>query len=169
MTSPAIHVRKWRPEDLPAAHAINQAAVPNVSSITEDALQAHAEAALVTLVAVEDEAVRGFLICYDEAAHYRSPNYLWFVQRYGTFGYVDRIALDLAATGRGFGALLYDALEAELDGTKPLLLCEVNLRPPNPGSVRFHQRRGFTEVGRLESEDGEKEVVMLARDLWTAG
>lgn len=160
-----IHIRKWQPEDLPAAHAINEAAVPAVSAVTMEALKAQVETALTTLVAVEDGVLRGFLLCYGEDAPYRSPNYLWFVQRYGTFAYVDRVAVEAGATGRGLGAALYDALEAELGKTKPLLLCEVNLRPPNPGSLRFHQRRGFTEVGRLESEDGEKEVVMLAKDL----
>lgn len=163
-----IQIRVWRPEDLPAVHAINEASVPAVSAVSEENLQIQVAEALTMLVATEDDQVLGFLLCYDEHAPYQSRNYRWFVSRYGSFAYVDRIAIDAGATGRSLGTALYDALEAELAGRKSHLLCEVNLRPPNPGSLRFHKRRGFAEVGRLDSEDGEKEVVMLARELPTA-
>jgi predicted GNAT superfamily acetyltransferase len=29
------------------------------------------------------------------------------------------------------------------------LCCEVNVEPPNPGSLRFHERIGFAEVGQF--------------------
>ena len=36
---------------------------------------------------------------------------------------------------------------------------EVNVQPPNPGSIRFHQRHGFEQVGVLEHD--EKSVAMF--------
>jgi uncharacterized protein len=38
----------------------------------------------------------------------------------------------------------------------------VNLEPPNPGSLRFHQSIGFVEVGRLGTAD-TKMVQLLAK------
>jgi predicted GNAT superfamily acetyltransferase len=38
---------------------------------------------------------------------------------------------------------------------------EVSLRPPNPGSMRFHNRHGFEKVGVFEQ--AKKAVTMLIR------
>jgi predicted GNAT superfamily acetyltransferase len=40
---------------------------------------------------------------------------------------------------------------------------EVNLQPPNPGSLAFHTGRGYAEVGRLGDEDHT--VVLLTKEL----
>jgi predicted GNAT superfamily acetyltransferase len=52
------------------------------------------------------------------------------------------------------------------------VLCEVNIMPPNPGSIRFHKRfdfeecgSQFTEAGIVESYDYSVEVQFLKRDL----
>ena len=41
--------------------------------------------------------VDGFLLAFDQAAAYDSPNYLWFRQRYRRFVYVDRVVVAPAA------------------------------------------------------------------------
>ncbi|MHB1091087.1 MAG: hypothetical protein ACYC06_04325 [Ilumatobacteraceae bacterium] len=51
-----------------------------------------------------------------------------------------------------------------IEGTTTLLTCEVNLQPPNPDSLRFHQRLGFGEVGQQESKPGLI-VSLLAKRL----
>jgi predicted GNAT superfamily acetyltransferase len=45
--------------------------------------------------------------------------------------------------------LLYQSVEQHmLDSAEySLLCCEVNLEPPNLGSIRFHKRIGFVECG----------------------
>jgi hypothetical protein len=48
------------------------------------------------------------------------------------------------------------------DRCAPLLTCEVNLNPPNLGSIRFHNRIGFREVGQQDSKPGLT-VSMLAK------
>lgn len=36
----------------------------------------------------------------------------------------------------------------------PALLCDINLTPPNPASLRFHARLGFREVAAITTHDG---------------
>jgi uncharacterized protein len=38
---------------------------------------------------------------------YDSVNYRWFTERYDDFMYLDRVAFDAEAQGRGLGTLLY--------------------------------------------------------------
>ena len=52
------------------------------------------------------------------------------------------------------------------------ILCEVNIIPPNPGSIRFHKRfdfeecgSQFKEAGTLESYDHDVEVQFLCKNL----
>jgi uncharacterized protein len=41
------------------------------------------------------------------------------------------------------------------------LCCEVNIAPPNPISDRFHERFGFSEIGRALLPDRGKTVRYL--------
>ena len=65
---------------------------------------------------------------------------------------------------QGVGPRLYAAVEdvARADGASEVT-CEVNVRPANPGSLAFHARLGFVEVGRQETKGGSTEVALLAR------
>jgi len=149
--------------DLAALHAINEAAVPGVGSETPDALARLVAIAGATLVANVDERPLGFILLMFEGLDYASLNYRWISQRYDRFAYCDRIAVAPQARGLGLGARLYEAAFAHFNGKRDTLLCEVNLEPPNPGSLRFHQRLGFEAVGERWLEDRSKGVVYLAR------
>ena len=107
-----------------------------------------------------------FLIAYDEAADYRSPNLAWFRERFGEFIYVDRVVVAKHARGRGLGRALYEALieEARASPARNRIVCEVNFDPPNPASAAFHARMGFAEIGRSRLASG-KGVRYLCRDL----
>ena len=63
------------------------------------------------------------------------------------------------------GQLSLDLLRFAAQRRIPYVTCEVNERPPNPASMRFHDRFGFAPVGRAATEDGKKDVVYLARRL----
>ena len=54
--------------------------------------------------------------------------------------------------GRGLGRALYEEIERRADAAWFTL--EVNLRPRNEGSLRFHERLGFVEVGQQETDYG---------------
>lgn len=149
--------------DLATILALNQQAVPAVSPLDGDALAALVDLAAATLVAVDGGVVAGFVVVFGPGAPYTSPNYRWFVDRYPAFRYVDRIVVAPTARGRGLGGALYD--EVERRGGAPWLTCEVNLRPRNEASLRFHARRGFVEVGRQDTDGGAKRVALLAKAL----
>src|SRR5262245_23722099 len=94
-----------------------------------------------------------------------SLNYRWFLARYPTFVYIDRVVVGPDFQRRGIGRLLYDDLESVARRRAPLLSCEVNLRPLNPGSMAFHEAFGFEEVGQQDTEGGEKRVRLMVKSL----
>ncbi len=111
-----------------------------------------------------------FVLAMDESADYDSPNFQWFRARYPRFVYVDRIVVAASARGRGYARQLYDDLFAHaLRAGHERVVCEVNSRPPNPGSDAFHAALGFIEVagsvrsGRIRGKRETSAVVYFAR------
>ena len=143
-------VRNIEIPDLPRVLEINNANTPGVSELTMAELQTDLRNSLHAL-AIDDEhgEVCAFCITFDPSAPDAGTNHQWFADRFESFVYLDRIAIDSNHRNRGLGVLLYQAVEQYmLDSAKhSLLCCEVNLEPPNPGSLRFHQRIGFVECG----------------------
>lgn len=161
-----INIRPVDAGDLTALHAVNEAAVPGVGSVTRQQFaELVSDFADLVLVAARDDQPLGFVLCMLEGTAYASPNYRWIAERYPAFAYVDRIATAERARGLGVGGRLYNAAIDHYRGVRPALLAEVNLAPPNPGSLRFHERHGFAEVGQRWSEDRRKGVVYLAHPL----
>jgi predicted GNAT superfamily acetyltransferase len=161
-----MKIRRFSREDLDALHLINEASVPGVGTLTRDRLAALVADSAATLVAVDThEKPTGFVLVMLEGLGYESLNYRWLSERYDRFAYVDRIAVAEAARGRRIGEALYAAAIEAFAGNRPVLLAEVNLEPPNPGSLRFHKRLGFREVGERWEADRSKGVVYLERTL----
>ncbi len=80
----------------------------------------------------------GFLIALDERADYPNPNFEWFRARFAQFVYIDRVVVDEAHRGQGLARRLYEDLFKTID--RSLVVCEVNLVPPNPASDAFSMR-----------------------------
>ena len=161
-----IIVRPAIESDLDLLYDLNQASVPEVGSVTHpEFTQLVAELADVVLVASDGDSAIGFVLCMVEGTDYGSLNYQWFAQRNDAFAYVDRVAVAHSARGLGVGGLLYDAVVDLYAGQRPVLTAEVNLQPPNPGSLKFHRRHGFVEIGERWEDDRSKGVVYLARSL----
>ena len=137
--------------DLARVLEINNANTPGVSELTMSELKNDIENCLHAL-AIDNEhgEVCAFCITFAPDAPHAGANHQWFAERFESFVYLDRIAIDSTHQNLGIGALLYLTVEQRmLDSAEhSLLCCEVNLEPPNPGSLRFHKRIGFTEVGR---------------------
>lgn len=111
-------------------------------------------------------ALDAFILAFDQAADYDSPNYLWFRQRYERFVYVDRIAVASHARGRGLARRIYkDLFGAARAAGHEIVACEVNADPPNPASDAFHAALGFREVGDAIIHGGKKSVRYFARTL----
>ncbi|MCU1476801.1 MAG: family N-acetyltransferase [Subtercola sp.] len=153
-------------DDAPQLLALNNLAVPAVSELDEFALHALLDHAHSTIAVVDDAepgVVLGFTLTLIPGADYQSENYRWFSARSNDFLYVDRIVVAERARDRGIGGVLYAAIfeEARAAGAAEVF-CEVNLEPPNPGSLRFHGRLGFVEVGQQATKGGEVVVSLLA-------
>lgn len=139
--------------DLDWALALNASLDVELSPLTRQGLADIVGAAFYARLA---EPERGLLIAFDQDAHYRSPNFLWFKARFSRFVYVDRVAVAEAARGQGVARRLYDDLfAAARDARHDRIVCEVNVDPPNPASDAFHARFGFSEIGRAELAGGK--------------
>ena len=159
-------IRAYTPADLPALHAINEQGVPGVSRETPESLGKWVSLSECMVAVGEDGRPVGFLnLVPPGTAAYTSPNLRWFEARGGNVNYVDRIAIDAAARGQRIGEALYEAAFAACAGRYDGIGCEVNRLPPNPGSLRFHKRLGFEEVGAQAFVPGEKEVIYLERKI----
>ena len=152
--------------DLDRLVALNNAAVPAVNALERSDVARFAVTADHFRVAARRGAPVGLLIGLGPGADYASPNYLWFMVRYDAFLYVDRIVVVPAERSSGIGAALYADLErAARAAGCPRLACEVNIRPANERSLRFHERLGFRPVGTQDTEGGAKSVCLMLREL----
>jgi predicted GNAT superfamily acetyltransferase len=96
---------------------------------------------------------------------YESANYRWFSNNYEDFGYVDRVAVSPTTRRLGIASALYQDFATTLRGHVDVMTCEVNIRPPNESSMRYHEQHGFVRVGSQETEGGKKEVALLEMKL----
>ena len=145
--------------------ALNEASVPHVSSIDLAQMRWFASNAFYFRVARIDDQFAGFLIGLRPGLDYGSENYRWFCSNYGDFGYIDRVAVTASARRLGVASRLYDDFADSLRGQVECMTCEVNTRPPNETSMRYHTTHGFVQVASQETENGTKEVAMLEKKL----
>jgi predicted GNAT superfamily acetyltransferase len=164
-------IRPLRPSDLDAVLALNNDNVPAVSRLDAAELARLAALTSISLVAELDAGgFAGFCMVMPPGIDYASLNYAWFSRHagelgYGTFAYLDRIAVAPAARRRGVGRALYARLVDGLTGAVPVLFCEVNVRPRNDASLAFHAEIGFREVGQQDTDGGSKRVSLLALEI----
>lgn len=159
VTNADVIVRDMTLDDLNVVHAINEENVPAVGQETFEDLRAIFDVCSINLVAEIDGRVRGFCMVMPPGTDYSSPNYLYFCGLHADFVYLDRVAITADAQGRGIGPMLYR--EVERRSTAPWFALEVNVKPPNEGSMRFHAREGFVEVDRLETRPGKIVSLMM--------
>ncbi len=162
----SFRLRDWNPGDLISIAHINEAEIPHVSLVTAEELRKLADQAFYFRVAESKTGeIAGFVLALNETASYASLNFQWFKARYPRFTYIDRIVVAALYQGLGVGRLFYEDLESIAKAVSPLLTCEVNLRPPNDASLRFHQKFGFRQAGVQDTEGGKKTVALLIKDL----
>jgi uncharacterized protein len=149
-------VRPVTPADLPRLLEINQANVPAVGSVDLDRLGFLVAESPIALAVELDAELVGFCLVLAADSAYDSVNYRWFTERHDRFMYLDRVAFDAAARRKGLGTLLYGELDRLLRerGDVDHLALEVNIDPPNEGSLRFHAGLGFAEVGQQDTPYG---------------
>jgi predicted GNAT superfamily acetyltransferase len=153
-----VMIRDITSTDLSAVLALNNAHAVEVNELTADAL-----AALVGVAAHARviDGGHGFLLAFSERTPVQGPNHGWFLARYPAFVYIDRVVIAPGSRGLGHARRLYEDLSAVAAG-RPLC-CEVNLAPPNPESLAFHDRLGFTACGEGDDPRNGKRVRYLER------
>jgi predicted GNAT superfamily acetyltransferase len=165
MTANELEPRLFLKSDIDAALELNNLNAPAVGEIDRTQLEFLIEHSLYSF-AIGADMLHAFCITFAPGAPYTSVNYQWFSQNYSEFVYLDRIVVSEKMRNNSLGAKLYAAVEQRMikDRCAPILTCEVNLNPPNLGSIRFHNRIGFREVGQQESKPGLT-VSLLAKNL----
>ena len=151
--------------DIEKALELNESSVPHVSSISLNEMRWFADHAHYFRVARIDGELAGFLIGLRPGLPYTSPNYTWFCDNYNDFGYVDRVAVAESVRRKRVASTLYDDFAETLAGKVEVMTCEVNIRPPNESSMRYHELHGFARVATQETEGGKKEVALLEKKL----
>ena len=151
--------------DLDEVLRLNEDSVPHVSDIDLPQMEWFASNAHYFRVARRQGKLAGFLIGLRPGLPYASPNYRWFIENYSDFGYVDRVAVAATARRMRVASRLYQDFAEFLTGEVEIMTCEVNIRPPNESSMRYHEQHGFVRVATQETEGGKKEVALLEKRL----
>ncbi len=160
-----LEPRLFLDSDIDAALELNNLNSPAVGEVDREQLQFLIDHSLYSF-AIGSDTLHAFCITFAPGAPYTSVNYQWFSKSYSEFVYLDRIVVSEKMRNNSLGAKLYAAVEQRMikDRCAPILTCEVNLIPPNSGSIRFHNRIGFREVGQQDSKPGLT-VSLLAKNL----
>ena len=139
---------------------------PKVRPVDKKELQSLVAQANYCKVALYNNNPGGFLLCLQENIPYDSKNYEWISKRYKNFMYIDRIAVIKEFQNKKLGTALYsDLINYSKKEQYDIILCEVNIHPPNPGSIRFHKRFDFVECGTQFIEGGTKQVQFFYKDM----
>jgi predicted GNAT superfamily acetyltransferase len=114
----------------------------------------------------EDGHIIAYMLAFTYRCVYDGEEFQFFLSRlHEPFLYVDQLAIDPGLKRSGVGSRLYEALaqRARAKGIE-WLCCEVNTIPPNPASLDFHRRLGFTTMGNGDTLDGRR-VEFLVKKL----
>lgn len=154
-------IRNAEPADFASIVDLNSASVHYLSPLDIERLRhLHGQAAYHRVIEAGGR-VAAFLLAFREGADYDSPNYDWFSRHYDSFLYIDRAAVLSSHRRKGYGAALYGDLILFASGSGiDVLTCEIDVSPPNPDSLRFHEGYGFREVGTQWLYGGRKQVSL---------
>lgn len=163
-----LRMRVMSEADIPAALALNNAAQPAMNPLTEAEMTELFGYSDIALVGINHQReIIAFLISLSMGKPYTSENYRWFEDRGVRHLYVDRVVVAPSAKGTGIGRALYESVfvHARHIGANEVT-AEVNLRPPNPGGVAFHERLGFRRLAEQDTRDGTVHVALMARSVY---
>lgn len=154
-------IRAARPGDYEDILKLNEESVHFLSPMDIVKLKHLDSQSELHLVAECDGTVVGFLLALREGKDYDSVNYTWFLSRYHKFLYIDRVVVSTSLQNASIGTAFYNEVIRHAENTGvPVVTAEINVMPPNPGSLKFHEKFGFEEVGRQAVAGGKKEVSL---------
>jgi len=157
-----MEIRQLDDEHCDKIWQINEEGLPGTGKVSKNEILALLDYSSFSVGAFNGDELLGFVICLPPGTEYTSLNYAWFNQRYEKFLYVDRIAVASESQNKGVGSSLYQRVKSLAGESKIPVAAEVNLSPPNHGSIRFHKRHGFIKIDEFTS--GDKTVAMMILD-----
>ena len=160
--SRSMEIRPLSFDDVDSMWVINEQGLPGTGQVSKHELANLLELSVLSIGAFHQGELAGFVICLSPRTSYGSLNYAWFNKRFDEFIYVDRIAVRTNSRDGGVGTLLYQEVINYSEKYDMMITAEVSLKPPNEGSMRFHYRFGFRDVGILEHES--KSVTLMIRE-----
>lgn len=161
-----MHTRAINATDIPRILELNAISVHYLSPLDSTKLGDLLAQAIYNSVYLDDDVIAAFMIAFDQTADYKSPNYAWFCERYRSFVYIDRIVVAEEYRRKGIADVMYDEVTSfALKNGYQLVTCEVDSIPPNPASLRFHEKHQFKEVGKQWLYNGQKQVLLLAKKI----
>jgi len=157
-------IRPLTPADETQVLKINVEARPNVAALDRVELARLSSLSRTHFVAVDGELVRGYALNFARDDAYDGEEFQALRSLIAQpFVYIDQVAVTGPARAQGIGRRLYEALEyAASERRIHRLCCEVNTTPPNPGSLDFHARLGFSTLGSMDTRYG-RNVVLLQK------
>lgn len=161
-----MQIEAVSPDDIPQILELNQISQPHLSFLSLNRLEELADMTFHFRIIRDNDTIAAFLMGMEEGQPYDSMNYAWISDQYDSFYYIDRIAVAEKYWRKGLGKKLYNDGESfALHMNKPMMACEVNIKPMNLGSVLFHENYGFKPVGKQDTEGGKKWVQYMIKDL----
>jgi len=140
-------LRQFKENDKAGILRLNGESVRFLSPMNSARFAELKEQCALLLVAENAGVLGGFLMAFTAGAEYDSPNYRWFLNNVDGFLYIDRIVVSSGMRGLGIGNRLYsEARKWAASNSLNKLTAEIDLEPPNHGSLLFHKKLGFVEL-----------------------
>lgn len=167
ITADSLLLRPLEPRDHAAVLAVNATCQPEVAPLELADLTGLLARYGRHSVAVDLRRGRviGYLLTFDsEETGYNDEEIHAFRTAVARpFVYVAQIALAAEFRRVGLGRVLYESVfSAARTRGRPRLCADVNLRPPNDASLRFHARLGFRSIGEMETSIGYRVALLSA-------
>ncbi len=146
--------------------SLNHALVHYLSPLDMNSLHKLHQISDFFYVVKDAEKVIAFILTLREGKPYNNVNYAWFAKRYTQFLYIDRIVVSPDYHHAGIGHALYERIFADCKraGVRTIT-AEIDSCPPNPASLKFHKKFGFSEMGTQKLPYANKEVSLQVAQL----
>lgn len=159
-------IRKFETKDYNRILQLNEESVHFLSPWTKEILErVITQSEIFNLIEI-DGRIEAFVLTLREDKKYDSINYLWFSHHYDKFLYIDRVVVSLQMRDKGLGKSLYESVfKYARESGVTYVAAEIDIDPPNPGSLIFHEKFGFKEVGKHTVANGKKIVSLQVVNL----
>ncbi len=154
-------LRKATTLDLEFVLSLNQESLEAVSFSNLEQMYYFLESSSYFKIMIIENKPVGFLIGLMPGLAYESENYRWISKKYNSYVYVDRIIIHRRYRSMGLGFDFYNDLVKSFQGRVDNILCEVNIKPYNAQSLKFHKKYGFKTIGEKDTENGTKRVSYM--------